>query len=74
VKPTDVPASVKAMVAELPTPTAPLEDFRAAYEADDNWWWRIGCGHHQNLFDAACDEIDRLRDIISGSPPRRESR
>lgn len=30
-------------------PTAPLADFRADYEADDNLWWRIGCGHHQNL-------------------------
>lgn len=43
------------------SPTPPLEDFREAYEADDTIWWSLGCGHHQNLFEAACEEIDRLR-------------
>jgi hypothetical protein len=41
-------------------PTAPLADFLAAYEKDDNEWWGIGCGHHQNLFEAAVDEVVRL--------------
>jgi hypothetical protein len=49
-------------------PTAPLDAFVAEYEADDNIWWVIGCGHHQNLFDEAVErmlaaevEVERLR-------------
>jgi hypothetical protein len=38
-------------------PTAPLDEFCRVYDRDDNWWWAIGCGHHQNLFDAALDEL-----------------
>jgi hypothetical protein len=53
------PPSVKAMLNN--GPTAPLAEFVAAYEADDNLWWVVGCGHHQNLFDAAMEEVDRLR-------------
>lgn len=48
-------------------PTADLDEFIAAYEADSNLWWRTESGHHQNLFDAAVDraellqiEVDRL--------------
>jgi hypothetical protein len=41
--------------------TPPLDDFRAAYDADDNVWWATACGHHQNLFEAACDQVDELR-------------
>jgi hypothetical protein len=38
-------------------PTAPLDAFVAEYEADDNIWWVIGCGHHQNLFDEAVERM-----------------
>ena len=38
-------------------PTAPLDDFLIAYEDDDNWWWRIGSGHHMNLFDEAVQRV-----------------
>lgn len=41
-------------------PTAPLEEFCAAYATDDNLWWRIACGHHQNLFEAAADQLGLL--------------
>lgn len=41
--------------------TPSLEEFCARYEADNNEWWGISCGHHQNLFEAACEEVDRLR-------------
>lgn len=51
--------AIEAMYADG-APTAPLDDFRRAYADDDNLWWVVGSGHHQNLFDAACDEIDRL--------------
>jgi hypothetical protein len=42
-------------------PTWELSRFRAAYEQDDNIWWATTCGHHLNLFDAACEEADALR-------------
>jgi hypothetical protein len=51
-----IPESVTAMMGDDPmVPTAPLEDFLIAMVIDDNTWWRIGCGHHLNLFDAACE-------------------
>ena len=40
--------------------TPPLAAFRAHYEQDDNLWWMTGCGHHQNLFEAACEQLDDL--------------
>ena len=45
-------------------PTAPLDAFVAEYEKDDNIWWVVGCGHHQNLFEAAVAEVERLRALI----------
>lgn len=44
-----------------PETTPPLAEFRAKYDADDNEWWRLSSGHHQNLFDAACWELDDTR-------------
>ena len=35
------------------TPT--LDEFNAMYDEDDNIWWRIACGHHQNLYEAAVE-------------------
>lgn len=31
------------------TPT--LDEFAAMYDEDEHLWWRIGCGHHQNLME-----------------------
>ncbi len=60
-----VPESVLAMAdSESQAPTAPLEDFLRIYEQDDNWWWRIACGHHQNLFDAAVERVRELELLI----------
>lgn len=42
------------------TPTARLDDFVLAYRKTDNLWWMIGCGHHQNLFDAAIDKLEEM--------------
>lgn len=39
-------------------PTPSLDEFLAAYDADDNEWWYLGSGHHQNLFDEA---VERMR-------------
>lgn len=41
--------------------TPPHHVFRALYEEDDNLWWRAGSGHGMNAYDAALEEIDRLR-------------
>lgn len=58
--PKPVFVSVQAMASEPSAPTAPLNEFLLAYGDDDNWWWRIGCGHHMNLFDAALERIDAV--------------
>lgn len=45
-------------------PTPPLAEFEAAYAEDDNLWWRTDDGHHQNLFEAALEERDELRERL----------
>lgn len=45
--------------------TPPLDEARAALEADRHLWWAIDCGHHENLFDAACEEIDGLKEELA---------
>ncbi len=41
------------------TPT--VDEYLEAEKRDRNLWWRISCGHHQNLFDQAVEERDVLR-------------
>lgn len=41
--------------------TPPLEVFRLEYQVDPMLWWKIGCGHHLNLFEMACDQLDEFR-------------
>lgn len=41
-------------------PTPDLAEFRRLYAEDDNLWWSVACGHHQNLFEAACERLDEL--------------
>lgn len=53
-------SAIEAMESDDGAPTAPLEEFIAAYYEDDNIWWSIGCGHHMNLMDAA---IERIREL-----------
>ena len=52
------PASVELMLRNDSAPTPPLDDFRRALADDPNLWWRTACGHHRNLFEAACDRLD----------------
>ena len=40
--------------------TVSLEQFRAMEEYDRNVFWRLDCGHHQNLLDAALEHLDVL--------------
>ena len=42
-----------------PTPT--WERFEELQKQDSNLWWRIGCGHHENLYDSAVAVIEQLR-------------
>jgi hypothetical protein len=56
----DYPDSVAAILVDNAAPTPPLADFLTAYYEDDNLWWRIGCGHHQNLFEVAVQVIEGL--------------
>jgi hypothetical protein len=50
-----------------------LDEFRAAYEADDNHWWRTESGLHQVVFDEACDRLDaaetEVRDLREHGTP-----
>ena len=43
-----------------------LDDFLSAYKQNDNEWWLLGSGEHQNLFDAALSRISALERIQSG--------
>lgn len=56
------------------TPT--LDEFNAMYDEDDNIWWRIACGHHQNLYEAAVERyqtaeaaIQRVRELHGRHDP-----
>jgi hypothetical protein len=69
--PRDYHQAVEAMRPGKGGPTAPLPDFIKAYNEDDQVWWTVECGHHQNLFEAAMDligylqtERDHLRDRV----------
>lgn len=55
---TTYPPSVEAMVTDDRAPTAPLDDFLATMAEDDSVWWRVGCGHHLNLFEAAIERLE----------------
>lgn len=48
----------------MPEPTPTLAEFLPRYEKDGNEWWRLESGHHQNLFEEAVEEIERLRDVM----------
>lgn len=56
-----MPESVAAILVDSAAPTPPLDDFLATYAADDNLWWSIGCGHHQNLLDEAVERLEAAR-------------
>lgn len=46
-------------MTDTPQPLTPsLDAFLVAYAADDNEWWRLDCGDHQNLFDEAIDRLN----------------
>lgn len=47
-------------------PTPPFEEYLAEEKKDPNFWWRIACGHHQNLLD---DAIERIEIALQQHPP-----
>jgi hypothetical protein len=53
-----------------PDVTPKLDDFLVEYEADDNVWWRLACGHHQNLFEEA---VERMQAAERRLPDRSQS-
>jgi len=55
--------AVEAMLTNPQAPTAPLHEFLDAYRADENLWWKLPSGHHQNLFDEAIDTLDLVDDL-----------
>lgn len=44
--------------------TPPLGEFLERFNSDDNEWWRIECGDHLNLFEAAVAERDAALERI----------
>lgn len=60
-----------------------LDDFLREYEADDNVWWGMGCGHHQNLFEAAVERMETAEkllkcliipeSVLNATPPSRHN-
>lgn len=61
--------AVKAMLADG-GPTAPAKEFIAAATVDGNLWWRIQCGHHENLFDEVAEQLDSVMYVIHGVADR----
>jgi hypothetical protein len=59
-----LPEPVREMITNDHAPTAPLKAFRHAYDQDDNVWWMLSCGHHQNLLDEALGELDQAHELI----------
>ncbi len=45
------------------TPT--LDAFAAMYDEDEHLWWRIGCGHHQDLYEAAVERYEKAEAAIA---------
>jgi hypothetical protein len=46
-------------------PTPPLDAVVQALKADDNLWWVMGSGHHQNLFDAALERLEPAEGLVN---------
>jgi hypothetical protein len=42
----------------------PDEFLKRESEEDGNLWWRLTCGEHQNLFEQAVEERDKLREAL----------
>ncbi len=41
-------------------PTMSIVEFQKGEEKDDNLFWRLPCGDHQNLLDEALAHIEKL--------------
>lgn len=45
--------------------TPSLAEYRKMEEKDSNLFWRLDCGHHQNLLDEAIDLLDEANDKLA---------
>lgn len=44
--------------------TPSVDDFLEMQKADRRLWWKIGSGHHQNLFDSAVYDKEHLESMV----------
>jgi hypothetical protein len=42
-----------------------VDGFLAAYEQDDNVFWRMECGHHQNVIDHLLERIEAKDQLLA---------
>lgn len=45
--------------------TPPLDVFLERYRRDDNEWWRLGSGHHLNLFLEAVERMEAAEEEVA---------
>lgn len=57
-RPPTAPEAPTGAHRAAPSPTPPLTEFLALYREDDNAWWGLSSGDHQNLFDAAIQRTE----------------
>lgn len=54
------------------TCTPSLEDYGVMERFDPNVFWRLECGHHQNLLETALDKVQEYRTaiahLVTGTP------
>jgi hypothetical protein len=55
-------------------PTVALSEFLLRYRQDDNEWWRLDCGDHQNIFDEAIERLETAEALIVADMEYRKSR
>lgn len=49
------------LAADYEGPTPSLEELLKEYERDDNVFWRLEAGHHQNLLETAVNQLAEAR-------------
>lgn len=54
----------RSLLTEVQKRSPTLQELAAMEIFDPSIFWRLGCGDHRNLLDAALGEIERLTKII----------
>lgn len=59
--PPPTPCDTKALVKSWEQGATPsVAEFLPVYEANDLVWWRLGGGHHMNLFDELVELVEEI--------------